>query len=96
MGQRIATRLALDALMMALSRHRPKQAVLVHSDQGCQFTGNERQTFLHDYNLISSMGRRGNCHDNAVEESFFQLLKRERISRRIYDTRQQARSDVFS
>lgn len=42
------------------------------------------------------MSRRGNCHDNAVADSFFQLHKRERITRRIYDTRQDARSDVFN
>ena len=41
------------------------------------------------------MSRRGNCHDNAVAESFFQLLKRERIRRKIYLTRELARSDVF-
>ena len=41
------------------------------------------------------MSRRGNCHDNAVAESFFQLLKRERIKRKIYTSRQDARSDVF-
>lgn len=41
------------------------------------------------------MSRRGNCHDNAVAESFFQLLKRERIKRRIYVTRDEARNDVF-
>lgn len=42
------------------------------------------------------MSRRGNCHDNAVAESFFQLLKRERIRRQIYLTRQDARADVFN
>jgi putative transposase len=41
------------------------------------------------------MSRRGNCHDNAVAESFFNLLKRERIRRRKYKTREDARSDVF-
>lgn len=41
------------------------------------------------------MSRRGNCHDNAVAESVFQLLKRERIKRKIYGTRQDARPDVF-
>jgi len=41
------------------------------------------------------MGRRGNCHDNAVAESFFQLLKRERIRRKIYRSRAEARIDVF-
>jgi len=41
------------------------------------------------------MSRRGNCHDNAVADSFFQLLKRERIKQKIYTSRQDARSDVF-
>jgi putative transposase len=41
------------------------------------------------------MSRRGNCHDNAVAESFFQLLKRERIKRKIYNTRELARQDIF-
>ena len=41
------------------------------------------------------MSRRGNCHDNAVAESFFNLLKRERIRRRVFKTRAEARQDVF-
>ena len=41
------------------------------------------------------MSRRGNCHDNAVAESFFQLLKRERIKRKRYATRDLARQDIF-
>jgi putative transposase len=41
------------------------------------------------------MSRRGNCHDDAVTESFFQLLKRERIRRKVYATREKGRADVF-
>jgi putative transposase len=41
------------------------------------------------------MSRRGNCHDNAVAESFFSSLKRERIRRWTYKTRDEARQDVF-
>lgn len=41
------------------------------------------------------MSRRGNCHDNAIAESFFQLLKRERIKKKIYGTREEAHSDIF-
>ena len=96
MGSRIDTSLVLDALLMALWRRQPRAPVIVHSDQGCQFTGHEWQTFLRDHNLVSSMSRRGNCHDNAVAESFFQLLKRERIRRRVYATRDDARADVFN
>ena len=41
------------------------------------------------------MSRRGNCYDNAVAESFFHLLKSERIRRKTYATRKEARQDVF-
>ena len=81
MGSGIDTGLVLDALVMAMWRRLPKQPVTVHSDQGSQFTGHDWQDFLRDHNLVSSMTRRGNCHDNAVAASFFQLLKRERIRR---------------
>jgi len=67
----------------------------VHSDQGTQYTSMAWQSFLKDNGLVSSMSRRGNCHDNAVAESFFQFLKRERIKRRIYATRNQASQDSF-
>ena len=42
------------------------------------------------------MSRRGNCHDNAVAESFLQLLKRERVKRKIYATREETRMDIFN
>lgn len=54
------------------------------------------QDFLKTHNLICSMSRRGNCYDNAVAESFFQLLKRERIKKKIYKTREAAKSDIFN
>ena len=92
---RMATDLALQALLMAVWRRKPDGPVTLHSDQGSQFTSREWQTFLHQHNLIASMSRRGNCHDNAVAESFFQLLKRERIKRKTYSTREAARQDVF-
>jgi len=95
MKPRMYSDLAIDALLMAVWRRKPKQEVMIHSDQGSQFSSSDWQSFLKANNLISSMSRRGNCHDNAVAESFFQLLKRERIRRKIYGTREEARSDVF-
>lgn len=94
MRSRITRELVLNALLMAVWRRTPKSKVTVHSDQGSQYTSHDWQTFLKDNNLQASMSRRGNCHDNAVAESFFQLLKRERIKRHIYSTRDDARSDV--
>jgi len=95
MQSRMDRELALNALLMAVWRRQPKQTVIVHSDQGSQFSSYDWRAFLKAHNLEPSMSRRGNCHDNAVAESFFQLLKRERIRRRIYGTREQARQDVF-
>ena len=41
------------------------------------------------------MSRRGNCHDNAVAESFFSLLKKDRVKRKIYRTCENAKSEIF-
>jgi putative transposase len=92
---RMTTDLALQAMLAAVWRRKPKAKVMIHSHQGSQFTSREWQMFLGRHNLEASMSRRGNCHDNAVVESFFQLLKRERIRRRTYLTREAARQDVF-
>jgi putative transposase len=85
----------LQALLAAVWRRKPKARVNIHSDQGSQFTSGEWQLFLSHHNLKPSMSRRGNCHDNAMAESFLQFLKRERLRRRTYLTRQTARQDVF-
>lgn len=95
MQPRIDRELAINALLMALWRRQPIQPVIIHSDQGSQFSSHDWQAFLKSHNLVASMSRRGNCHDNAVAESFFQLLKREHIRRKTYMDREEARRDVF-
>ncbi|PYC04719.1 IS3 family transposase [Pseudomonas protegens] len=95
MKSQMTSEVAIDTLLMAVWRRKPKQEVMIHSDQGSQYSSSDWRSFLKANNLIASMSRRGNCHDNAVAESFFQLLKRERIKRKIYTTRQDARDDVF-
>jgi putative transposase len=91
----LARDLVLDALLMAVWRRRPRQPVIVHSDQGSQYGSDDAVRFCKDHGLIPSMSRRGNCFDNAVAESFFSSLKKERIRRRIYRSREEARADVF-
>lgn len=88
--------LVIDALIMAIWRRQPKETVLIHSDQGVQYTCSDWRTFLKDHNLEASMSRRGNCHDNAVAESFFSNLKTERIRKKIYKTRNEGRAEVFN
>lgn len=95
MQPRITKDIVLNALLMAIWRRSPKHQVMVHSDQGSQYTSYDWQAFLKSHGLEGSMSRRGNCHDNAVAESFFQLLKRERVKRKIYTTREDARADIF-
>jgi len=87
MQSRQTTDVVLQALLMAVWRRKPKNRVLIHSDQGSQFTSMDWASFLKAHNLGHSMSRRGNCHDNAVAESFFNLLKRERVRRRTYSSR---------
>lgn len=91
----LSRELALDALMMAVWRRKPDGEVIVHSDQGSQYGSDDWQRFCRANNLTPSMSRRGNCQDNAVAESFFSSLKKERIRKRIYKTRDLARADIF-
>lgn len=89
------TELVLDAMLMAKWRRQPKQPVVIHSDQGSQFGSDDFSRWCKENGFVTSMSRRGNCYDNAVAESFFSSLKKERVKRRIYATREEARQDIF-
>jgi transposase InsO family protein len=67
-------RLALDTLKQAI-RKRNAKSVILHSDQGSIYTSKEFQMYAEENGIITSMSRKGNCHDNAVMESFFAVLK---------------------
>ena len=92
----LAKELVLDALLMAVWRRRPTNSVIVHSDQGTQYGSDAWYRFCISHNLKPSMSRRRNCWDNAVAESFFGSLKKERVRKQIYRTRDQARADIFN
>jgi putative transposase len=89
----LAQDLVLDALLMAVRRCKPKHT-LIHSDQGSQFGSDAWRRFCQAHHLEPSMSRRGNCWDNAVAESFFSSLKKERIKKRIYTTREIAKTEI--
>ena len=95
MSRRINRHLALDALQMALAYRHPDGGLIHHSDRGAQYLSEDYQALLKQYGIECSMSARGNCYDNAAVESFFSLLKRERVYRRHYRTRDEARTDVF-
>lgn len=91
----LAKELVVESLMMAVWRRKPTTTVIIHSDQGSQYGSDDWLRFCRVHNLQPSMSRRGNCWDNAVAESFFSSLKKERVKKRIYKTRELARSDIF-
>ena len=81
--------------MMAVWRRGKPKALMHHSDQGSQYSSEEFQRLLAEQNITCSMSRRGDCWDNAAMESFFSTLKLERVNRRRYATRDEARADLF-
>ena len=95
MSKRLKCQLALSALEMALERRRPVAGMLHHSDRGSQYASREYQKLLAAHGIRCSMSRKGDCYDNAVAESFFGSLKRERVHHRRYRTRAEARTDLF-
>src|SRR6478735_7327812 len=83
----------LNAVLMAVRTRRPRGTV-IHSDQGTQFGSDAWRRFCRSNHLEPSMSRKGNCWDNAVVESFFGSLKKERIKKQIYKNRSLAEADV--
>ncbi|MBT4582417.1 MAG: IS3 family transposase [Gammaproteobacteria bacterium] len=96
MDKNIDRHLVIRALMMAVWKRQPKATVLVHSDQGSQYSSADYVAFLQANNLKPSMSRRGNCHDNAVAESFFATFKKRVTQRKIYSTRDDAKTEIFN
>jgi len=87
--------LVIQAVLAALWQRPKGFQTILHSDRGSQFTSHEYQQFLKGHNLICSMSAVGSCADNASAESFFGQMKRERVNRRRYQTRMEARADIF-
>lgn len=95
MGSRMKARLVTDALRMALWQRHPKPGLVVHSDRGSQYASKAYRRLLKANGFVGSMSRKGNCWDNAVAESFFASLKKERVQWRHYQTRTEAQQDVL-
>lgn len=95
MSDRNDTKLVADALMMAIWRRGDLRDVIVHSDQGSTYASGSYRQLLKENGMRCSMSRKGECHDNAVAESFFGTLKTERVDDADYRTRQEARQSLF-
>lgn len=94
-SDRVAKELVMEAFRRALEQRLPQSGVIHHSDRGSQYGSNEFQMMLRRHGIVCSMSGRGNCYDNAVVESFFSTMKRERVRGRRYETREDARRDLF-
>ena len=95
MSPRQDRQLVVQAVLMALWQRPASTPVILHSDRGCQFTSEEYQRFLEAHQVSCSMSAVGSCADNAAAESFFGVLKRERVNRQHYRSRAEARADIF-
>ena len=85
--------LAMRALEMAIKRRCPEAGLLHHSDQGCTYASEDYQKKLAAHGITCSMSRRGNCHDNAVMESFFSTVKSELAER--FPSFGEAKMEIF-
>jgi putative transposase len=95
MDRQMPQELTLAALDMAIQRRRPLPGCMHHSDRGSQYAAGDYQKQLVQYGMVCSMSRKGNCWDNAPMESFFHSLKTELVHHCDYQTRDEARRDIF-
>jgi putative transposase len=95
MGSRMKAGLVTDALRMAIWRRRPAEGLIVHSDRGSQYASKAYRRLLKANGFVGSMSHKGDCWDNAVAESFFASLKKERVHWKHYQTRIEAQQDVL-
>ena len=95
MQSTMTSQLVTDALMMAVWRRGKLRQVLHHSDQGSQYTSEQFQRLLCEQSITCSMSRAGEVWDNSAMESFFSSMKIERVNKKVYLSREQARQDVF-
>lgn len=95
MSRRMKDRLVIDAYKQAFGREHPKTGLIVHTDQGSQFTSGHFRTLLAQTGAILSNSRKGNPYDNALMESFYRTIKRELVQGAHFETPEQAQMEIF-
>ena len=88
--------MVVESLIDAVRKEDPKEGLIVHTDQGAQYTGSEFREVLRNNHFIQSNSRKGNPYDNAVMESFYKTLKRELLEKEHFKTKAQARLEILS
>lgn len=95
MSKNMFASLVTDALKMAIDRYAPSPGCIMHTDRGSQYASHAHRELLETHGMICSMSGKGNCWDNAVAESFFASLKKEKVYHEEYLTTDDARSSIF-
>ena len=95
MGNENTKGLVIKALNMAITRRKPRNGLICHSDRGSQYASHEYQEILWENGIRASMSREGNCWDNAVMESFFHSLKVELLYGNRYFARIKTEQLIF-
>lgn len=96
LGARMTAQLVIDAFQMARRRAFFKRGAIIHTDRGSQYAAVEFRRLLYIYGFRQSMSAKGNCYDNAQAESFFSRFKAELIEGGIFETIEEARTEIFS
>lgn len=93
---RMTAQLVVDAFLMARRRALVRRGAIIHTDRGSQYAAVEFRRLLFIGGFRQSMSRKGNCYDNAQAESFFSRFKIELVEGGIFDSVEQAKSEIFS
>ncbi|GES27515.1 IS3 family transposase [Streptomyces angustmyceticus] len=91
----LRTDLVADALRSACQQRRPAHPVIFHSDRGCQYTSQQFAALAYELDVRLSVGRTGQCWDNALAESFFATIKRELLGTAAWPSRASAHTAIF-
>jgi transposase InsO family protein len=91
----LRTDLVEDALRQAVATRRPTGKVIFHSDRGCQYTSTQFADVARELGVTLSVGRTGQCWDNALAESFFATIKGELLEHRSWPSHAAARAAIF-
>ncbi|MDR3666189.1 MAG: IS3 family transposase [Ignavibacteriaceae bacterium] len=83
------------AIAMAITNRKPGKDIIFHSDRGSQYTSNKVRNILKRYGFRQSMSSKGNCYDNAITETFFSTLKKELVYLTVFETKEQAKREMF-
>jgi len=95
MERRMKENLVIQAFLQAYGREKPNEGLIVHTDQGSQYTGGSFRSILKAYGATHSNSRKGNPYDNAMMESFYRTLKRELVKGANFETPEQAQKEIF-